>query len=334
MAGSSRLGFLGPTRALASPFDQAGILENSRLAGAVAAMGPVFFGDMKIRPAILHLTCPPRGAQARYHLHPFLEITFVLAGAMDYEIKGRKITARRGEVFCMPPEAVHGWRCNVRGTALLGFLLEVSPATEAPGGPAFRLAEAAGQLGYRFRPPIELTRAFEALLAEARGERPYREPVAVAYIQLILPLVFRQLAGALGLRPAQEAGTASRAGSRAGPLVLQAKAFVEANLGLGVSLADVARHLGVSPRHLNRIFREREGRAVGQFIAAARLEKARGLLRARRDLSVKSVAALCGVPDVAYFCRLFKAATGQTPAAFAGSTQPPRHQDTKKSAES
>jgi AraC-like DNA-binding protein len=318
MATKRRLGFIGPTRALASPFDQPCSAENARLARAVAEVGPLFFGDMKIQTAILHLTCPPAGSQARYHVHPFLEATCVLAGAMEYRLEGRGIPVRRGEVFIMPPETVHGWSCAARGTVLIGFLMAVSPTADRPGALAYRLAEAAAAAGYRFRPSAELGRAFRALRAEARGEWPYHEAVAAAGVRTIIPLLFRHLADALGLHGAPARAAAAGGESRSGQLFLQAKAFIEANLGLGASLADVARHLGLSPRHLNRIFREREGKAVGQFITAARLERAKQLLRERRDLSVKSAAALCGVSDVAYFCRLFKAATGTTPAAYAG----------------
>ncbi len=101
------------------------------------------------------------------------------------------------------------------------------------------------------------------------------------------------------------------------------RAFIEANLAYGVTLADAARHLGVTGRHLNRIFTEREGLPVGEAIAAARLEKARALLRADPGMPTKTVAALCGFGDASYFCRFFRERVGASPTEFAGSAPRP-----------
>lgn len=87
-------------------------------------------------------------------------------------------------------------------------------------------------------------------------------------------------------------------------------------MAFGVSLADVARHLGLSARHVNRVFKTRQGHTVGRFIAAQKLERARSLLRERRDASVKNIALLCGFKDVSYFCRFFRERTGFSPARF------------------
>jgi len=309
-----RLGVYGPTRELTSPFDGPCTAENARLARAVGAMGPLWFGDMKIRTEILHLTCPPPKSTARYHLHPFLEVTYVRAGGMDYCLEGRGIPVRQGEIFLMPPETVHGWRSRSRPATLFGFLLSISPATNRTDSLAFRLGQAAAGLGYRFRPAPDLRAAFEALCSEVRRERSFQQEVAAADVRLILMLVFRHVSDFLGLKP--PAGAQEEPDSRGDRLFLQAKAFLEANLAFGASLLDAARHLGISARHVNRLFKARQGISVGRFVAAARLELAKDLLRERSDLAVKSVAALCGFSDVSYFCRFFRERIGKSPARF------------------
>jgi len=315
MPARKRLGTYGPTRELASPFDGPCTAENARLARAVGAMGPLWFGDMKIRTENLHLTCPPPRSAARYHLHPFLEVTSVQAGGMEYCLEGRSIPVRQGEIFVMPPETVHGWRSRSLPATLFGFLLSISPAADRTDSLAFRLGEAAAGLGYRFRPPPDLTAAFETLCAEVRRERSFQQEVAAAQVDLILMLVFRYLSDFLGLRP--RAGAQEASDSRGDRLLLQAKAFLEANLAFGASLTDAARHLGISARHVNRLFKTRQGVSAGRFVAAARLELAKILLRERRDLAVKSVAARCGFSDVSYFCRFFRERTGKSPTGFA-----------------
>ena len=57
------------------------------------------------------------------------------------------------------------------------------------------------------------------------------------------------------------------------------------------------------------------GRTPGQYLTGVRLEAAK-LLLARREYPLEVVASLCGFSGANYLCRVFKKATGQTPAAF------------------
>jgi AraC-like DNA-binding protein len=276
---------------------------------------------MTIRTDFLHLTCPPPRHPVAEHLHPFLEVTYVASGGVDYSSAGRRIPVGRGEIFVMPPDTPHAWTNRGRPAVLFGFMLSVAPAAERADSLGFRLADAAAGLGYRLRPGADLRAAFEALRAEVRAERAYGPDAAAAYARLVLLLVCRQLSDSLGLKPA--AGQPAPAGSRGEQLRLQARAFIEANLAYGVALADVARHLGVTGRHLNRVFAGREGVPIGEAIAAARLEKARALLRADPGMPTKTVAALCGFSDASYFCRFFRGRAGASPTEFARSAPRP-----------
>jgi AraC-like DNA-binding protein/mannose-6-phosphate isomerase-like protein (cupin superfamily) len=304
-----------PTNPAARHLDRPCAPENARLAAAVSGLGPLWMGDITIRTEILHLTCPPPRHAAGEHLHPFLEVTYVQRGAMDYFREGRRIPVRRGEIFCMPPGAPHSWANRAKPSVLFGFMLSVSPASNRTDSLAFRMSEAANGLGYRIRPAADLSRVFEAVRAEVRRERSCQEEIVAGYVRLILMLVFRHLGDYLGLRVGRRRETPPD--SRAEQLFLQAQAFIQANIAYGVSLADVARHLGITGRHLNRIFRERGEDSVGETIAATRVEKAGQLLRSGRDLAVKEIAALCGFGDVSYFCRFFRERTGRTPKEFA-----------------
>jgi len=289
--------------------------ENQRLAEAVSRLGPLWLGDITIRTEILHLTCPPPGhGGTTDHVHPFMELTYMQAGGMDYYCSGRRIPVKRGEIFCMTPDTPHHWLNRTRPSVLFGFMLSVSPASNRTDSLAFRLAEAISGIGYRIRGADSLAGSFEGLRGEVRRERSHGPEAAVAYIRLILTLAFRHLGDYLGLR---SRGRPAKPGkSRAEQLFLNARAFIEANVAYGASLAEVASHLGITPRHLNRIYRKWEGIPVGEAIARVRLEKARALLSADPETPVKRVALLCGFSDVSYFCRFFRERTGTTPGEF------------------
>lgn len=79
-----------------------------------------------------------------------------------------------------------------------------------------------------------------------------------------------------------------------------------------LSRKDVARHLGVHPNHLSRLFAEFGAGTFGEFLLDRRLERARLLLEDPR-LNVAEVARLAGFSSANYFTRVFRARTGRTP---------------------
>jgi AraC-like DNA-binding protein len=311
MHSRARLGFLGPLSVLTNPHDGPCAVENARLAAAISELGPLWLGDLKVRIDILHLSSPPPKAAARYHVHSLLEISYMVDGAIDYRIQKKTVRVPKGGICCIPPEMLHGWNNRSRTSTVLGFLLAVSPTSDHPDSLGLRLSESAAKMGFRITPTAELKRALEALRKEIQLENPFHREAAKAYITLILSLVFRALATTLP-RTHDPVG----AGPRNKQSFLQARAYIEANLAFNVSLADVARHMGISARHVNRIFRTRQGISVGQFISHRRLELAKKLLRERRDASIKNIALLCGFKDVSYFCRFFRKATGASPTTY------------------
>jgi AraC-like DNA-binding protein len=80
------------------------------------------------------------------------------------------------------------------------------------------------------------------------------------------------------------------------------------------TIAQVARLVGLSPYHLIRSFRGLFGITPHQFRTQARLERARGLLRAGR--SVTDACLQVGFSSPASFSHLFGRRVGVTPSAY------------------
>lgn len=81
------------------------------------------------------------------------------------------------------------------------------------------------------------------------------------------------------------------------------------------ALARLARRLHLSPAHLSRRFAAHAGAPLSAFVIAARLERARHLLR-ESDLPVKAVAERCGYASLHFFSRQFRQRHGRGPAAW------------------
>lgn len=98
-------------------------------------------------------------------------------------------------------------------------------------------------------------------------------------------------------------------------LVQQAMLRLENALQGPVSVAAVARDLGISARQLERRFQADVGLTPREFKARLRLSRAAWLLT-NTNLSVTEVGVECGYADSAHFSRVFLAAHGRRPTAL------------------
>jgi AraC-like DNA-binding protein len=78
--------------------------------------------------------------------------------------------------------------------------------------------------------------------------------------------------------------------------------------------AGAARALGVSPRHLRRLFLDAVGVAPSDYIRLARFTRALGLVRGGGSLT--AIAQAAQYYDHAHFCRDFRAIAGMTPSDY------------------
>ena len=91
--------------------------------------------------------------------------------------------------------------------------------------------------------------------------------------------------------------------------------YMHDNLARKLSIAEIAAHLHLSPRHFGRLFAEFAAVSPATYIETARLDRARHLLR-HSDQPIKAIAASVGLPDVHHFTRVFSKRCGISPAAY------------------
>lgn len=107
---------------------------------------------------------------------------------------------------------------------------------------------------------------------------------------------------------------AGRAPVSAAVHLATAKAFVEEHLAdAGLTAARVARGIGVSERHLSRVFAA-GGEGFPQYLLGRRLERARALLLAGTPESVAWTAAACGFGSASHFSHTFRERYGMRAA--------------------
>jgi transcriptional regulator GlxA family with amidase domain len=79
--------------------------------------------------------------------------------------------------------------------------------------------------------------------------------------------------------------------------------------------SNLANAVGVTPSHLERLFRKQVGMSIGEFSLELRLQRAKQLLETTFR-SLKEIRHEVAIPDAANFSRLFKKRFGVTPSAW------------------
>ncbi|GAB3800278.1 hypothetical protein GCM10027605_15520 [Micromonospora zhanjiangensis] len=87
------------------------------------------------------------------------------------------------------------------------------------------------------------------------------------------------------------------------------------NTGRELTLADIARHAGVSTRTLNRRFRDQTGTTPLRWLHRVRVHRAQHLLETTAH-SVDLVATRVGFASTTAFRDHFKRITGTSPQAY------------------
>ena len=88
-----------------------------------------------------------------------------------------------------------------------------------------------------------------------------------------------------------------------------------------INAAIISKHLGIGKTQLYDLSQQIYGCGIAEHIRDLRMEKAKTLLRERKDLSLAEVAAQCGYGDYNYFITVFSRETGNTPGVWRGSKQ-------------
>jgi transcriptional regulator GlxA family with amidase domain len=97
--------------------------------------------------------------------------------------------------------------------------------------------------------------------------------------------------------------------------VLKAMAYLHAHYAESISRSDVAKHVGLSERHLDRCFRQEVGVTPIAYLNRYRVKQARTLLEAG-DKSITEVAMEVGFSSGGYFSRVFRQEVGVSPRAY------------------
>jgi AraC family transcriptional regulator len=91
--------------------------------------------------------------------------------------------------------------------------------------------------------------------------------------------------------------------------------YIDAHITGPIPVADLCALVERSEAHFSRSFRRTFGYSPHAFVIRRRVELAVGYML-ETEMSLCDIALACGFVDQAHLCRHFRAATGETPAAW------------------
>lgn len=220
------------------------------------------------------------------HSAPFF--TYVLRGEYFERTPRMNRECRRGSVIFHPPCDTHANTVGPRGTMSLN--VEIAPELWA------ELASAgfAGQV---------LSGDVEWLAVSVWREFHSDDAAARLGMDEAVTLL------CASLRVDQKSGSIS-----ARRLATSAE-YISEHLAAAPGLAEVAQVAGVHPMHLARLFRQRFGYSMGEFVRRRRIAWACGQL-SDSDATISAIALSAGFADHAHFTRTFRRIAGCTPSWY------------------
>ncbi|HET8968779.1 MAG TPA: AraC family transcriptional regulator [Gaiellaceae bacterium] len=230
------------------------------------------------------------------HLHehawPFLAV--VLSGGIEKDLGRLEFDIPASSAYVMPAEVPHRDRFP-HGTRIV--TLEIDPSSDI----AERCVRLLARIR-RLRGPSFGSLARE-LATELHGQKDDMTSLAVE--GLALELV------ASALRSVEHAEEQPRP-----PAWLSTVDEYLAAQYLGrIRIEELGTLVHVHPAHLARVFRTHHGETIGRRIRRLRLEWAKGKL-VESDVPLREIAVSAGFAHQSHFTRVFKAATGSSPARY------------------
>ena len=98
--------------------------------------------------------------------------------------------------------------------------------------------------------------------------------------------------------------------------VTLAKDFIKKNFQNTISVDDIVRASGVSRTMLFQLFKKEAKCSPMEFLQKTRIERSCNLLLLDDKTKISDIAMDCGFWDTSYFCKVFKAEMGCSPAKF------------------
>ena len=241
-----------------------------------------------------------------YHSHDFFELHYVIEGQLDVEFENiGVISVKRGNLIVCKPNLVHRTVYASPNTQkfVFGFYCDtkkdlLTKAREAILRSPIKVIEDTDRMQMFLVTMLSCVRYFNSVTNEILKNQLESFVLEVLNIY-INDGNYRE----------------SSVVVKEEHIVEAAKEFIVLNANRSISVEDVAKELGFSVRHLNRIAKLSVGCTLSEMIISARISYAKELLK-NTTLTVSEIAERGNFVDISTFTKFFKRYAGVPPTEY------------------
>jgi AraC-like DNA-binding protein/mannose-6-phosphate isomerase-like protein (cupin superfamily) len=262
-----------------------------------------------------------RKRDIRLNRHDYFEILYLQSGEVVYEVQGRRLPMKQGDLFVVGSTQLHRMSSFVRTpvkAAVLYFLPEFIRGTEKTGDDIEYLMPFLVQDdGFPHVIPAQTgipAQAFD-LMTRAAAELPtksYRGRLSVkTYLKMILVLLVNHYSAFRGSEDIYI--RKQRDFERLAPLF----EFIDRSFGELITVEQAALVVRMSKSNFMRFFKQVTGQPFVAYLNHFRIAKAEVLLTTT-DKSIAEVSQEVGFCDQSYFGLVFRSVMGVAPRDYKG----------------
>jgi AraC-like DNA-binding protein len=231
------------------------------------------------------------------HLHPYVEIVYVIEGTMEVTVNGLSHTLNAGDVFVCFPNDIHGYiNKDYSKIQLLIFSPEITASYFSK-----RMDKT---LENPFIPNVLINEEIRTLFIMLHDD--FNKNNNEYVIKGLLYTILGKLDAYFTLKKSSLSNN---------NITQNLLKYIESHYLENITLERIAKDLGFSKFYLSRIFSNKIGYQFKDYVNRLRIGKAQQLL-GESHMSVTSIALDCGFESQRNFNRIFKEFTSLTPTEF------------------
>ncbi|TET32897.1 MAG: helix-turn-helix domain-containing protein [Planctomycetota bacterium] len=266
------------------------------------------------------------GCTKENYLFPHFSLCYMVRGSADYKFDDSMVTAHRGEIAFLPPDALRTSANNYREPCeVISVDFDVPDKGEARRLVDYYYERAARSDGNRGRKRMgmvlitgyrdEVARFFIQIQHELASGKPDSLAMASSLLAQLVIVIGRAAAEEKAASHDEPSGPSVAETWRAQEVWMTAVSYMADHLDKQVTVRTLAQQVRLSNQRFANLFKMYCNVSPMQYFTKMRLDSARELLLTS-PASVKEITAMVGFSDPLYFSRAFRKHTGISPRAY------------------
>lgn len=260
------------------------------------------FSERRSSPAVLE----PRKPNPMPHRHSFFETHLYMRGSDTYQVGEERYTVSAGKVLFFGSEVPHLHVEDTPDRCKISLAFGVVDRRSKMAATMMEAFSGRSVVAADFNP--ELLRLFNEILDEADAQGPGYLEAIQARLFLIIIAYMRLVGGDLFLPVVDKT---RRIDSR----IAEIGRYVQEHMREQVTLEDIARHIHISTKQINRILQRDFSLSGREYIDRLKCDQAKDMLL-HTDMSLEEIAAATGYANVFSFNKFFRRVEGLPSGLF------------------